>query len=98
MFILFYWAEGIDYVNPCLCDVTSNFWSQFSIEFALAAEGTIFYLTNGNRDSGAFSSTSFFAIHEIPNLESPRVTGVVVLDIHTKGEGFLVLFELFNGS
>ena len=79
--------EGIDYENPCLCDVTSNFWNQFSVDFATVAKGTVFYLAHGEREGGAFRNTSAFAEYEIPNLEYPRVNGAIVLNVHRKGRG-----------
>ena len=66
------------------------FWNQFSIEFASVAKGTIFYLGYGERDGGAFRNTSSFARFEIPNMEYPRVTAAVVLNVHRKGNGLQI--------
>ncbi len=75
-------------MNQCLCNVSFMFWVQFSIDFAKAAEGTIFYLAYGEREGGPFSTTSIFAEHELPNMQYPRVTAAVVLDIHQEGQGY----------
>ena len=79
--------DGIDYENFCLCSVTTNFWNQFSVEFATVAKETVFYLGYGERDGGAFKNTSAFAQYEVPNLLYPRVKNAVVLNVHRKGRG-----------
>ena len=89
----FWWIHlgGIQYEGSCPCSVTTDFWVQFSTEFAQAARGTIFYLGYGERNGGTFQSTSFFATVEIPNLEYPRVTSAVVIVVHRKGEGKFII-------
>lgn len=64
-----------------------SFFEQFSKVFAQAAQGTVFYLGNGERENGTFSSGSFFAKVEIPNLRTPEVTDAVVMVVHRNGEG-----------
>lgn len=80
-------GDGIDYTSQCLCSVTTAFWAQFSTEFALAASGTVFYLSYGEKPGGTFQSSSFFATYELPNMSPPRVTEVVILNVHRKGQG-----------
>lgn len=57
--------------------------------FARAASGSAFYLGYGEKENGVFQNTSFFAIHELPNLSPPRVTDVVVMVVHRRGQGKL---------
>ena len=76
---LFTLADGIDYTNQCPCSVTVAFWERFSMQFALSAQGTAFYLGYGEKPGGTFQPTSFFAVHELPNLSPPRVSNVVVM-------------------
>lgn len=80
-------VDGIDYNDPCLCNVSGFFWDQFSVDFATVAKETIFYLADGERDGGAFRESSAFAQFEVPNLEYPRVTQTMVLNVHRKGKG-----------
>ena len=81
--------SGIDFVNPCLCSVTGNFWSQYSAEFAIAAEGNTFYLADGEDSDGAFRDNSFFATVELPNMRDDAVTRLVALIVHRKGVGMM---------
>lgn len=80
-------TDGIDYTNGCLCSVSGAFWERFSIEFAMAASETVFYLGYGERPGGTFRLDSFFALHELPNLSPPRVSDVVVMVVHREGQG-----------
>ena len=83
---LFTSADGIDTTNQCPCSVTTAFWASFSINFALSAQGTAFFLGYGEKENGAFQTSSFFSQHELPNLSPPRVTEVVVMVV-TNGTG-----------
>ena len=69
--------------------MTTAFWAQFSTEFALAASGSAFYLGYGEDPRGTFRLGSFFAMYELPNLSLPRVTDVVVMVVHRRGQGKL---------
>ena len=66
--------------------MTTAFWAQFSIEFAQSAQGTAFFLGYGEKRNGTFQMTSFFSRYELPNLNPPRVTEVVVMVV-TNGTG-----------
>lgn len=80
-------ADGIEYVNQCPCEVSRAFFEEFSSTFARVAQGTIFYLGYGERAGGTFSTESFFAKYEIPNLRIPEVTSAVVMVVHRNGTG-----------
>ena len=82
-------TDGIDYVNGCLCSVSDAFWQRFSIEFALAAKESVFFLGYGERSDGTFRPTSYFTVYELPNLNPPRVSDVVTMVVHRKGKGNL---------
>ena len=75
---------GIDYVNDCLCSVSGNFWDRFSVDFARASSGSAYWLGDGQRDGGAFSSSSYFSTVELPNMNADEVVAIVV---HRKGKG-----------
>ena len=75
---------GIDYVNECLCSVSGNFWDRFSVDFARASSGSAYWLGDGQRDGGAFSSSSYFSTVELPNMNADEVVAIVV---HRKGKG-----------
>lgn len=79
-------AVGIDYDTPCDCDVTGEFWYEFSALFAQASSGTALFLGNGERTNGAYSDQSYFATVEIPNMTN-RVERVAALIIHEKRTG-----------
>ena len=89
---------GIEYYNDCRPEPVTAFWEEFSIQFATVAEGTVYWLTLGNAGM-AYHNNSFWATAEIPNLMPPRVSEVVVLDVHEKqvgeacGEGSLVTLD-----
>ena len=65
------------------------FWIQFSIDYAKAAKQTSFYLGYGEKTGGMFSKESIFGKYELPNLEYPRVTAVVALNVHQNNKGQL---------
>ena len=71
--------------------MTEAFWAQFSVQFASVASGTVFYLGNGEREGGVFRPDSNFAQYELPQLSPLRVSGVVVMVIHRKEKGTLIL-------
>ena len=75
---------GIDFENNCSCNVTGQFWTQFSLEFSQVATGNAFYLTDGEDASGAYRNDSFFAKVELPNV---NITRLIALVIHRKGKG-----------
>ena len=75
---------GIDYVNDCLCSVSGNFWDRFSVYFARASSGSGYWLGDGERDGGAFYSSSDFSTFELPNMNADEVVAIVV---HRKGKG-----------
>ena len=87
MYALLIIADGIDYTNGCLCSVSGSFWERFSMEFAMAASESVFYLGYGERSGGTFQLDSFFARFEFPYLSSPRVSDVVVMVVHREGQG-----------
>ncbi len=70
-----------------VCSVTLMFWIQFSIDYAKAAKETSFYLGYGEKTGGMFNTGSIFAKYELPNLEYPRVTAVVALNVHRNNQG-----------
>ncbi len=80
-------TDGIEYNNSCPCSVSSDFFELFSILFARAARGTIFFLGYGEKAGGTFSENSFFAKYEIPNLSTSEVTRAVVMVVHRKDRG-----------
>lgn len=80
-------ADGIDYTSCCPNTPTRSFWFQYSVEFAQAASGTVFFLTDGESSVGAFNTESFFATAELPNLSTDTVTHVIVLLVHRRGRG-----------
>lgn len=87
MLITFGISLGIDYTNYCLCNVTNQFWIQFSINFAQAARATDYWLGDGERPGGAYQSSSCFGSVELPNMTASAVNEVVVLLVHREGYG-----------
>ena len=79
-------ADGIDYNTPCNCDVTGEFWVEFSALFAQSASGNAIFLGNGERSGGAYSDQSYFATVEIPNM-TDEVYRIVTLIIHERETG-----------
>ena len=72
---------------PCPCSVAFDFFEEFSVLFARAAQGVIFFLGYGEKVNGTFSESSFFAKYEIPNLDPAVVTRVVVMVVHRRNQG-----------
>ena len=87
-------ADGIEYVNRCPCSVSFAFFEEFSILFARAAEGLIFYLGYGENSGGTFNETSFFSQYELPNMNTSLVRSATILVVHRKGRGELVYVAL----
>lgn len=80
-------AVGIDYITDCNCDVTGEFWHEFSALFAQVASDNALFLGNGERSFGAYSNQSYFATVEIPNMIPGKVKRVVALIVHRRGKG-----------
>ena len=75
----------LDTVNPCPTQPTASFWEAFSIHFADAGKGIVFWIGDGNRQGGAYQNTSFFTTVEFPRLTHPRVTRLIAIDIYECG-------------
>ena len=75
------WLEHVKCPKPA----TSLFWAQFSVRFAKAASGTVYFMANGERKT-PYDPTSFFGSYEIVSL-GPQVTRLVALNIHAKDKG-----------
>ena len=92
-------SGGIEYDNPCPSMPTTSFWASFSCMLGVNAKGTVFWLAWGERLNGTFQMGNFFALYEFPALVPPRVTKLVVFDVHREGmgescgEGSLVTLE-----
>ena len=92
-------SGGIEYDNPCPPMPTTSFWASFSCMLGVNAKGTVFWLAWGERPGGTFQMGNFFALYEFPALVAPRVTKLVVFDVHREGmgescgEGSLVTLE-----
>lgn len=84
---------GVDCMNMCIHNPRTRFWASFSTKLALKAKGVVFWLTWGELQGGAFENHGddtcfdYFAQYEFPALEYPRVTRLVVLDLHREGMG-----------
>ena len=59
------------------------------------AAGNDYYLTDGEDASGAYRNDSFFATVELPNMNDDRVTRLVALVVHRKGEGIVIIILKF---
>ena len=94
--------SGVDCANPCNGNPGTQFWASFSTKLGQRAEGVVFWLAWGERPGGTYQSSSFFALYEFPSLASPRVSKLVVLDVHNEGvgescgEGSLVTLETLS--
>lgn len=80
-------SGGIDYTNPCPPNATTSFWASFSCMLGNNAKGTAFWLSWGERPGGTYQPGNFFGIYEFPALQPPRVTKLVVFDVHRHGMG-----------
>ena len=78
---------GLDCVNVCNGVPVTQFWVSFSTMLGQRAEGVVFWLAWGERPGGTYQSNSFFAVNEFSALESPRVSRLVVLNVHNRGVG-----------
>ena len=80
-------TDGVDCVNVCNGNPGFQFWASFSAMLGMRAEGVAFWLAWGERPGGTYQNTSFFALYELPYLQPPRVSRLVVLDVHNEGVG-----------
>ena len=84
--------DGLGY-GSCLCSVTYNFWSQFSLLFAKASSGIAYWLGDGERNGGTFRNESEFSNTELPNMNALEVVAIIV---HRKGEGMFLCYNLIS--
>ena len=80
-------TNGVDCVNVCNGNPGFQFWASFSAMLGMRAEGVAFWLASGERPNGTYQNTSFFAEYEFRNLQPPRVSRLVVLNVHNEGVG-----------
>ena len=80
-------TDGVDCVNVCNGEPETRFWESFSAMLGMRAEGVAFWLASGERDNITYRNTSFFAVYEFPYLQPPRVSRLVVLNVHNEGVG-----------
>ena len=80
-------TSGVDCENECNGVPSTQFWVSFSTMLGQRAEGVVFWLAWGERPGGTYQSNSFFAVNEFSALESPRVSRLVVLNVHNRGVG-----------
>ena len=76
----------LDTVNPCPSAITTVFWQEFSCLLGESATGIAYWVGYGDRDGGAYQSSSFFANYEFPKLTPDRVKRLVIIDIHGCGK------------
>ena len=69
--------EMVQETCPPSCGL-SGFWEAASTNFAKRSSGIATVILNGTRETGAISNSSVFFKHELPNLEPPRVSKVLV--------------------
>ena len=79
--------SGVDCVNPCDGNPVTQFWASFSTMLGMRAEGVVFWLAWGERPNGTYQAGNFFGLYEFPNLQPPRVSRLVVFDVHQEGVG-----------
>ena len=80
-------TSGVDCENECNGVPSTQFWVSFSTMLGQRAEGVVFWLAWGERPNGTYQNTSFFAVNEFSALEYPRVSRLVTLNVHNRGEG-----------
>ena len=80
-------TSGVDCENECNGVPGTQFWVSFSTMLGQRAEGVVFWLASGERENGTYQNTSFFAKNEFSALEYPRVSKLVVLNVHNRGVG-----------
>ena len=78
---------GVDCAIECNGVPVTQFWVSFSTMLGQEAEGVVFWLAWGERAGGTYQSNSFFAENEFSALEYPRVSRLVVLNVHNWGMG-----------
>ena len=91
----------LDTVNPCPITPLVTFWQAFSNHFGESGWGIVYFIGDGNRETGAYPNISFFASFEFPKLTSDRINRLVVIDIYDCnnsmsekcGEGTLKILE-----
>ena len=66
---------------------SDRFWAAFSTILGTEAQGVVFWAAAGERDGGTYQTSSFFSQYELPALKAPRVSKLVVIDVHRKGVG-----------
>ncbi|XP_067670148.1 ADP-ribosyl cyclase/cyclic ADP-ribose hydrolase-like [Haliotis asinina] len=70
--------------TDCPLEASESFWASASATFAKSAKGVVTLVLDGSRDGKpAYSRQSFFAKHELPNLDDS--VQVVVLVTHALG-------------
>ena len=72
----------LDTVNPCPMTATTVFWQEFSCLLAESTTGIAYWVGYGDREGGAYQSSSFFANYEFPKLISDRVKRLAIVNIH----------------
>ena len=80
-------TSGVDCENECNGVPSTQFWVSFSAMLGQMAEGVVFWLAWGERPNGTYQNTSFFAKNEFSALKHPRVSRLVVLNVHNRGVG-----------
>ena len=80
-------TPGVDCTNECNGAPVTQFWVSFSTMLGQMAKGVVFWLASGERENGTYQNNSFFAVNEFSALESPRVSRLVTLNVHNRGEG-----------
>ena len=80
-------TPGVDCANECNGVPVTQFWVSFSTMLGQMAEGVVFWLASGERENGTYQNNSFFAVNEFSALEYPRVSRLVTLNVHNRGEG-----------
>ena len=80
-------TPGVDCANKCNGVPVTQFWVSFSTMLGQMAEGVVFWLASGERENGTYQNNSFFAVNEFSALEYPRVSRLVVLNVHNRGVG-----------
>ena len=76
----------LDTVNPCPSTITTVFWQEFSCALGESATGIAYWVGYGDREGGAYQSSSFFANYEFPKLTPDRVKRLVIIDVHECGK------------
>lgn len=75
----------LDTTNPCPMTPTTVFWQELSCLLGESTTGITYWVGYGDREGGAYQSSSFFANYEFPKLTPDRVKRLVVVDIHKCG-------------